>query len=66
MKPKPWTKEQTEKFLAEAFANRIAWVAARTILVRVTNDETYNGLSEENRQRIERFLRDHPVELIDG
>ena len=59
--PRPqWTREQTERFLAEAFTNRISWVAARILLERVTNDLAWGQLDGALRLAIVRFLESHP------
>lgn len=47
--------------MAEKFTDRISWIAARLILVHISNDEGFNGLSPETRGRVERFLRTHPA-----
>lgn len=51
-----WTRGETRRFLEEAFANRIAWVAARELLERSLG-ELPEG---ETRGQVERFLAAHP------
>lgn len=64
--PGKWTRKQAERFIGDSFRDRIAWVAARTILVGITNDEGYKALSEGNRTRIEAFLARNPAPKIGG
>jgi hypothetical protein len=56
----PATPEDAKRFIDEAFADRIAWTAARVILVRVTNDAFWGHLDPELRQSIATFLERHP------
>lgn len=60
-RPKKWTPKQTEQFIAGAFRDRVSWTASRHLLVRLTNDEGWNGLDPELRSAIERFLEKHPL-----
>lgn len=58
--PKP-TKEAAEAFVGQAFKDRIGWLAARVLLVRVTNDVAWGQLNPELRESIGIFLERHPV-----
>lgn len=59
------TREDGRRFVDQAFTDRISWVAARVLLVRVLGDPTVNGLRPDLRSAIERFLRDHPAPFAD-
>lgn len=54
-------QKAAQRFIDQAFIDRIAWVAARLLLVQTLNDEGVNGLSPVLRGRIERFLASHPA-----
>lgn len=56
-----WTRKATEKFVAQSFTDRIAWVAARTLLVRLSNDPSFFKLDLESRLAVERFLSRNPA-----
>lgn len=61
-RPKPAaTPEDAKRFIDEAFGNRISWVAARTILVRVTDDVAWSQLDPALRESITTFLARHPA-----
>lgn len=61
MTKKRWTKAETEAFVAEKFTDRIAWVAARTLLERVRSDRSYAVLDPDTRSAIATFLEKHPA-----
>lgn len=54
------TPEDAKRLIDEAFTDRISWVAARTILVRLTNDHAWGQLDPELRTSIATFLERHP------
>lgn len=51
------TLKDGKAFIDAAFRDRVSWVAARLILANVLEQ----GLTDENRARIERFLANHPA-----
>lgn len=55
------TRKDAEGLLRNAFADRIAFVAARHLLVEVANDQAASGLAGDLPTRIELFLARHPV-----
>lgn len=59
-----WTRKSTEKFIAEKFTDRIAWIAARTLLVRLSEDPSFFKLDLESRLAVERFLSRNPAPVV--
>lgn len=55
------TAEDAQRFIDEAFTDRIAWTAARFILERVTNDQAWIQLAPDLRRAISTFLDRHPA-----
>lgn len=72
--PKPprvpqWTKAETQRFLREAYTNRVAWLAARVLLERAEQviaqvELEHVELAEERAAvlaSIQTFLERHPA-----
>lgn len=57
--PKKATRADAEKFIEQAFTDRISWTAAHVLLTRVTEDPEYEKLDADLRGGIERFLEGH-------
>lgn len=54
------TRKDAEEVIRQGFISAVSWKAARTILVRVTEDPAYKSLDTELRGSIERFIERHP------
>lgn len=50
------TRRDAESFIAQSFADAIAWKAARVLLIRAVDE----GLTDDVRAAIARFLERHP------
>lgn len=55
------TTADAAAFIGAAFTDRIAWVAARTLLVRILADDAVGAIDPSLRLSIERFLATHPA-----
>lgn len=57
---RPATQADAKRFIDQAFEDRIAWVASRTLLERVLEDPASPGLDDGLRSSIAIFLKRHP------
>lgn len=53
------THKDAERFIADSFTDRIAFTAARVLLVRATEDAAFASLDPELQAAIDRFLDKH-------
>lgn len=60
------TPDDAKRLIDEAFEDRISWVAARVLLVRISNDVGWRYLDPELRAAIATFLKRHPEPIKRG